>query len=244
MFELFQDGGLLSFGPEGWGDELLIGAWVTLQLAVVSFACGLFLGFGLAAARLSKYRAVQWPAAGYLLFMRGVPEFLVLLLVYNLAEQGLNQALMGLGFEGRVEIPRFAAAVLGLSLIFAAYFSEVLRGAYLAVPEGQMEAARAIGMSPFAAFWRVRLPQMWRFAIPGLGNLWMVVLKDTSLAAVIALDEVMRVAKVAGESEAAGGAAHAPLVFFLAAGVLYLMMTAVSDAARARLEARSRRGLS
>ena len=134
-------------------------------------------------------------------------------------------------------MPKFAAACVGLSLIFASYAAEVLRGAYQAVPTGQMEAAVAVGMSPWQALHRIRLPQMWRFAIPGLANLWMVMLKDTSLAAVIALNELLRVAKVAGETS------RTPLLFFVAAGVIYLLLTGLSDLARHRLEARARRGI-
>ena len=112
-----------------------------------------------------------------------------------------------------------------------------MRGAFLAASPGQIEAAIAFGMSPSQSFRRVRLPQMWRYAIPGLGNLWMVLIKDTSLAAVIALDDLLRMAKVAGENT------REPLLFFLAAGALYLMLTALSDIGRARLEKRARRGV-
>ena len=159
------------------------------------------------------------------------------MLVFFGLELVLQGIVTSLGFEYRVEVPKFIAATIGLSLIFAAYASEVFRGAYLAVPSGQMEAAIATGMSERQAFVRIRLPQMWRFAIPGLGNLWMVLLKDTSLAAVIALDELLRHAKVASEST------REPLLFYMAAGVLYLIMTGLSDIVRYRLEQASLRGI-
>ena len=166
---------LLAFGPQGWGDELLLGAWLTIQLAVVSLAGGLLFGLLLTAAAVSRFAPARWCSAAYMIFMRGVPEFLV--------------------------------------------------------------AAVAVGMSPWQALHRIRLPQMWRFAIPGLANLWMVMLKDTSLAAVIAINELLRVAKVAGETS------RTPLLFFVAAGVIYLLLTGLSDLARHRLEARARRGI-
>jgi len=227
---------LLSWGPNGWGDELLLGAWLTVQLAVVSLAAGLIFGMMLTGAAVSAWSPLRWLANTYMIFMRGVPEFLVLLLVFFGSEQLLNGALQFLGHPGGVTIPKFAAACMGLSLIFAAYACEVLRGAYQAVPPGQLEAARAVGMSNWQALRRIRLPQMWRFAIPGLANLWMVMLKDTSLAAVIALDELLRVAKVAGETT------RLPLLFFVVAGAIYLLLTALSDLGRHRLEARARRG--
>ena len=227
---------LLAFGDTGWGDELLAGASITVQLAIVSLACGLILGLVLTFGRLSRWRGLRWLTDVYIIFIRGTPEFLVLLLVFFGLDQVVHMAATGLGFKSGFEIPKFAAAVAGLSLIFGAYASEVFRGAYLAVPPGQIEAATACGMSNGQVFRRIRLPQMWRFAIPGLTNLWMVLLKDTSLAAVIALDELLRQAKVASE------ATREPLLFYAAAGVLYLVLTGISDIVRHRLERSAQRG--
>ena len=228
---------LLGFGPNGWGDDLLFAAWLTLRLAVVSIACALVMGFGLAAAKLSHWRILRYPAQVYTLIIRGVPEFLILLLVFFGSENLLNRIVPALGFDVQIEMPKFAAAAAGLSLIFAAYACEIFRGAYLAVPNGQIEAATSIGMRPWQTFLRIRFPQLWRFAIPGLGNLWMVVLKDTSLAAVIALNELLRTAKLAGETE------KSQLMFFFVAGLIYLAMTSASDVIRIRLENRARRGI-
>jgi len=228
---------LLGIGPGGWGDDLLRGAWVTVQLALSALALGLLLGLLLAGAKLAQNKLLNGFAALYTGFVRGTPEFLILLLIYFGLEAGVRALLSGLGFDIAFEMPKFLAAVLGLAFIFGAYACEVFRGAYLAVPKGLMEAAEASGMSPWLAFRRVRLPMMWRYAIPGLGNLWMVMLKDTSLAAVIALDELLRIAKIAGENTGD------PLTFFLAAGILYLIMTALSDYARHKIELRARRGM-
>lgn len=228
---------LLGIGPGGWGDDLLRGAWVTIQLALAALSLGLLIGLLLAGAKLSRFAPLNWFGSAYTGFVRGVPEFLILLLVY-FGSQSAVQALLGmLGLDIAFEMPKFLAAVLGLAFIFGAYACEVFRGAFQAVPKGLMEAAEASGMSPWLAFRRVRLPLMWRYAIPGLGNLWMVMLKDTSLAAVIALDELLRIAKIAGETT------REPLLFFLAAGALYLIMTAISDYGRHRIEQRARRGM-
>ena len=228
---------LLGIGPGGWGDDLLRGAWVTVQLALAALSLGLLIGLVMAGAKLSRFRPLNWLGAGYTGFIRGTPEFLILLLVYFGSESAVKSLLAALGVDIDFEMPKFLAAVLGLAVIFGAYACEVFRGAFQAVPKGLMEAAEASGMSPWLAFRRVRLPMMWRYAIPGLGNLWMVMLKDTSLAAVIALDELLRIAKIAGETT------RDPLLFFFAAGVLYLIMTALSDYGRHIVERRARRGM-
>jgi His/Glu/Gln/Arg/opine family amino acid ABC transporter permease subunit len=229
--------GLLSWGDTGWGDELFRGTLVTLQLAACALILGLALGFLLAAAKLSAYSALRWAGELYMAFIRATPEFLILLLFYYGIERAVQSLLTVIGLSVTFEMPRFLAAVIGLAAIFSAYAAEVFRGAYLAVPGGQIEAATACGMSRWQIFSRIRLPQMWRFAIPGLGNLWMVLLKDTSLAAVIAVDDLLRQAKIGSETT------RAPLTFYVAAGVIYLVLTGLSDIARDRLERRARRGM-
>jgi len=231
------DLGLLSFGDTGWGDELLAGCLVTLELALSALTIGLLLGLLLAGAKLSRFVVLRAVAETYTAFIRATPEFLILLLVYFGSEQAIRSALGLIGVSTSFEMPRFVAAVIGLAAIFCAYAAEVFRGAYLAVPRGQIEAGIACGMSSWRIFSRIRLPQMWRFAIPGLGNLWMVLLKDTSLAAVIAVDDLLRQAKIASE------VTRAPLTFYLAAGALYLVLTGLSDVMRDRLEKRSQRGV-
>lgn len=226
---------LLQWGDQGWGDDLAFGALITFQLALVSLAVGLVIGLLTAGGKISKHAPVRWLADGYTNLIRGVPEFLVILVVFF----GLDQLMTGiagaLGF--RIEgVSKFWAGVAGLSIIFGAYASEVFRGAYLAVPFGQIEAGMACGMSPMRVFFRIRLPQMWRYALPGLGNLWMVLLKDTSLVSVIALDELLRMAKIAGETT------RDPFLFYMAAAIIYLILTIISDVGRMRLEARASRG--
>lgn len=228
---------LLTFGDTGWGDELLAGCLITIQLALASLGSGLAFGLLIAGGKLSRYRVLRLAAEGYTTFIRAVPEFLIILLFYFGSERFVQYLFDLVGISVTFELPRFLAAVIGLSAIFAAYAAEVFRGAYLSVPEGQIEAGHASGMSNMQIFMRIRLPQMWRFAIPGLGNLWMVLLKDTSLAAVIAVDDLLRQAKIAGEST------RAPLTFYLAAGALYLILTGLSDILRERLERRAQRGI-
>lgn len=228
---------VLSFGDKGFGDELLAGTAITVELALASLVLGMLLGLALAGAKLSRSLLLRSLAEGYALVIRGIPEFLVVLMIFFGSGQALRSLLGALGYHGYVEVSAFAAGTLALGLVFGAFSSEVFRGAFLAVPRGQIEAAVACGMTRWQVFRRVRLPQMWRFAIPGLGNLWMVLLKDTSLVSVIALDELLRWSNVAAETT------RQPFTFYLAAAVIYLLLTIVSDGARVRLEAYAARGV-
>lgn len=224
---------LLGFGANGWGDELLIGALVTLALALCSVAVGLLLGSFLALLKLQPFRLGRGVAHAVTLVFRGTPEFLIILIVFFGLDHFINGLLVAIGSSSTVSTPKFWAATLALGLIFGVYASEVLKGAYQAVSTAHLEAADALGMGWWLKLRMVRAPLMWRHAIPGLMNLWLVLLKDTSLAAVIALDELLRTAKVAGESE------REPFLFFLAAGALYLVMTAVSERLRVWLSQRT-----
>lgn len=229
----------LSFGDKGFGDEILfIGAPLTIQLAMASLVLGLLLGLANASMGLSSWRVLRGTADAYTTVIRGIPEFLVVLVIFF----GSNELLIFVaarlfGYDGPVEMSRFLAGTLALGLIFGAYAGEVFRGAFQAVPRGQIEAAMACGMTRTQIFFRVRMPQMWRYAIPGLGNLWMVLLKDTSLVSVIALDETLRWSKVAAERTGL------PFSVYLFAAAIYLALTILSDMARSRLEMWSNRGV-
>lgn len=227
----------LSFGEQGFGDEILRGAWLTLQLALASLVFGLFMGLLAAAGKLSRSRVARGLANGYSEIVRGVPEMLVVLVVFFGASSALQELMALFGRDEYIEVNAFTAGTLALGLVFGAFASEVFRGAFLAVPKGQLEAGLSCGMSRWQVFHRVRLPQMWRFAIPGLGNLWMVLIKDTSLISVIALDELLRWSKVAAETT------KQPFTFYAVAAVVYLAMAIVSDWGRARLERSANRGV-
>lgn len=228
---------ILQFGDKGFGDELLLGALVTMEIALYSLAIGLVLGLLAAAGKLSQSRILRGIAEFYTLLIRGIPELLIILLVYYSGGAAIEALLKAVGFEGAFDFNKRLAGALALGLIFGAFAAEVFRGAFIAVPKGQIEAGVAVGMTPWQVFRRIRFPQMLRFAIPGLGNLWMVLLKDTSLVSVIALDELMRETNVAAE------ATQRPFVFYLAATVIYLLLTIVSDIFRVRLERHANRGV-
>jgi len=228
---------ILQFGDKGFGDELVLGALVTMEVALYSLAIGFALGLAAAGAKLSQSRILRGIAEAYTLLIRGIPELLIILLVYYSGGAAIEALLKLFGYEGGFDFNKRLAGALALGLIFGAFASEVFRGAFLAVHKGQIEAGIAVGMTRWQVFRRIRFPQMLRFAIPGLGNLWMVLLKDTSLVSVIALDELMRETNVAAE------ATQRPFVFYLAATVIYLLLTIVSDYFRARLERHANRGV-
>lgn len=222
---------------QGFGAQLLIGTALTIELALASAALGILIGLGLASLKLSRSRLGRGFADLYTTIFRGVPELIIVLLVYFGASIFLTSLSQLFGNEGAVELHPFLAGTLAMSLAFGAYASEVFRGALQALPRGQIEAARAFGMSRTLAFRRVALPQVWRFALPGLGNIFLVLLKDTSLVSVIGLEELMRKTAIAVSNT------KEPFAFYLAAAVIYLAMTVVSMVGLGALERRAGRGV-
>lgn len=211
---------------------LMQGLKLTLLLAVSTVAVGLVLGLALALAKMSRRAWLSRPAFAVTNFLRGIPEFLVLLVIYYGGAQLLNEVL-GLS----VEVGPFAAGLVALSLVFGAYASETFRGAFQSVPKGQVEAGRAYGFSGWQCFWLIELPQIWKVAIPGLGNLWQGTVKDTALVSVLGLDDLMRKSTQAAQST------REPFNFYLLAALIFLVITLVSMAILARLEKRASRGV-
>ena len=229
---------LLSFGDKGWGDELLRGAILTLELAAATLPIGLSLGFLIAFASLSQRRALRWFGFGYTTLMRGLPELLTLFVVYYGGGALINAAVRSLWPDAQaVEFSPFAAGVMALGMVFGAFAGEVLRGAFQSLPAGQIEAGLAVGMTRRTMFWRIKLPQVWRFALPGLGNLWINLLKDTSLVSVITLGELLR------QSQIAIRTTKEPFLFFLVACAIYWALCVLSEIALSRMERRANRGV-
>ncbi|SFB81476.1 amino acid ABC transporter membrane protein 1, PAAT family (TC 3.A.1.3.-) [Marinospirillum celere] len=215
----------------GFGHLLLAGTWVTLKLAFVSLFFGLVLGLLGALAKRSSLAPLRWLATTYTTLMRGLPELLLVLIIYF----GTTELLLHL-FDIYVEVSAFAAGVAALSIAFGAYATEVFRGALQELPKGQIEAAQALGMKPFKIFWLVMLPQLWRLALPGLGNLFLVLLKDTALVSVIGLNDLMRQAYVAA------GFTKLPFTFYMAAAGIYLVLTIIFMQLLRLMEQRANRG--
>ena len=228
---------LLSYGDQGWGDEFLAGAWLTLQISFCGYLIG--LGFGLmgAWAKLSGNRAAFLISETYTTLIRAVPELLLILLLYYSGSSAIAQLLSVMGMGEQVQVNGFAAAVATLGFVQGAYSTEVLRGAILSVPKGQMEAAKAYGMPPMLRFRRVLFPLMIRYALPGLNNLWVNILKDSSLISVVGLSELVFTSKTA-----ASGTKHY-FFFYTAAGLVFMLLTTMSNFGVSYLERRVNRGV-
>ncbi|MFQ2906819.1 arginine ABC transporter permease ArtQ [Aeromonas allosaccharophila] len=197
---------------------LLDAAWMTLGLALASLVGGMVLALAFSAAELSKQRALVWPVATLTTLIRGLPELLVVLFIYF----GSTQVLFLITGE-YVEFSPFACGVLALSLLFASYATQTLRAALNAVPAGQRLAAMALGLGKGHIFFRIVLPQAWRYALPGLGNQWLVLLKDTALVSLIGVNEMMRQAQMASAST------YEPFTWYAAAALIYLAISLVSE---------------
>jgi len=221
---------LLSFASGGWGAALLMGALVTLALALSCVPLGLPLGLGVAFAARSRRRWLRLSATAFSTVFRGLPELLTLLIIYYGCQIGAQKLLATLGYPADVRINAFVAAMIAFSLVFAAFSSEIWLGAFKTIPKGQFEAASALGLSPFTTFRKVVLPQLARIALPGLSNNWLSLLKDTSLVSTIALVDLMR------QTNLAVSVTKEPMLFYSVACFIYLFFSAISGRLFAYLE--------
>jgi polar amino acid transport system permease protein len=226
----------LLFGPDGWGGLLLKGTVVTVLLAVVTMPFGFAGGLSVAVLKLSPNRVVRALCEAYTTFFRGIPDLLSLFIVYFGLQALIDRIGTALSVGAHLELNAFAAGVVALAIVVSAYSSEVWISALKAVPAGQQEAARSLGLSARVTFAFVTLPQMMRIALPGLGNIWTILLKDTSLISTLAVMDLLRAA-----SEASRNTTR-PLLFYSAAAAVYLLISIVSGIAQAAMEKRSSRG--
>ncbi len=226
---------LLAFSPPGWGGNLLRGLLATIQIALGAYALGLILGMAGALGKIHGGPVLRTILEIYTTLIRAVPELVLILLLYYAGTDLLNTMLETFGFE-RINISALWAGIYVIGFVQGAYSTEVLRGAFLAVPTGQVEAARAVGMSPVRAHVRVIIPAMLPFALPGLANLWLIATKDTALLAVVGFSEL------ALETRQAAGSTKAYFLFYVAAGALYLLLSLVSTGIFSLIERRFRRG--
>ncbi|OQM76325.1 ABC transporter permease [Manganibacter manganicus] len=227
---------LLSPVPPGWGGSLLRGLLSSVEIAVGAFGLGLLIGICGAYGKLYGGPIAKDLWAVYTTIVRAVPELVLILLLYFAGTDLINRVLVMAGYEP-INISGLVAGILVLGFVQGAYSTEVIRGAILAIPQGQIEAARAYGMSPILMLKRITLPAMLPFAIPGLANLWLIATKDTALLAVVGFNELTLTTRVAA------GATKAYFTFFIAAGALYLLLTLVSNVFIRRIERWARRGM-
>jgi len=207
---------------QGFGPLLLAGTWETIKLAVLSLGAAFLLGLAGAAAKLSPNRMLSRIGTAYTTLIRAVPDLVLMLLLFYSIQIWLNDATDMMGMD-QIDIDPFVAGVITLGFIYGAYFTETFRGAFLAVPRGQLEAGHAYGMTNWQVFRRIMFPQMMRFALPGIGNNWQVLVKSTALVSIIGLADVVKASQDAGKGT---------LRFFfftLLAGAIYLVITTVSN---------------
>lgn len=206
----------------GYYFSILQGSLISVAVALTSLAIAVVLGLLAAVARLSHYRPSVYMATAYTTVMRGIPELVLMLLVFYGGTMGLNELLKWMGSASSVDINPFAAGTLTLGVIYGAYMSETFRGAILAIPAGQAEAAHAFGMGKWQLFFRIILPQMVRYALPGFSNNWLVLIKATALVSLIGLHDMTYMAKQAS------AATRQPFVFLLFTALLFLLFTSLS----------------
>jgi octopine/nopaline transport system permease protein len=228
---------LIGFGPSGWGASLLLAAGMTLAVATCGFLIGALIGTGTAFAKLSDSLVARALADGYTTVLRGVPDLLVIYLFYFGGSAALGAIGSLFGASGFIGMPAFVTGALAIGVVSGAYQAEVYRGAYKALARGEIEAAKAVGMPRPLMFRRIIAPQVLRYAIPGLGNVWQLVLKESALISVTGLVELLR------QSQVAAGSTRRPFDFYLTAAALYLLITWVSTVLFQRAEERSMRGV-
>lgn len=216
----------------GFLPSLLEGALVTLGVALASLALAMVLGLAGAMAKLSRWRWARGLAYLYTTLIRGVPDLVLMLLIFFGGQVAVNNLALALGHEDYIDIDPYLAGVLTIGFIFGAYLTEAFRGAFLAVPPGQREAGLAYGMSGWQVFARISFPQMFRHALPGLSNNWLVLIKSTAIVSVIGLHDLMT------RGQQAAGSTKEPFVFYTAVALIYLGFTTVSELVFDRLQRR------
>lgn len=220
----------------GYGPLLLSGTWMTIQLALLSLLLSVIIGLIGASSKLSNIKALRYIATAYTTLIRSVPDLVIMLLLFYSLQLGLNQITESLQMD-QIDINPFVAGVITLAFIYGAYFTETFRGAFQSVPTGQIEAAMAYGMTPWQVFRRVLFPQMMRFALPGIGNNWQVLIKATALVSIIGLTDIVKITQDAGRSSM-------QLFFFsIVAAAIYLAITTVSNLILMWLERRYSAGV-
>lgn len=228
---------LIGFGPRGWGLALVVATGMTLAVASCGFLVGSAVGAAIASAKLSANRVLRSLGDGYTTLLRGIPDLLVIYLFYFGGSAALGAAGKLFGAHGFIGMPAFMTGVLAIGIVSGAYQAEVLRGAFNMVARGELDAARSVGMGRWLRLRRIIAPQVLRYAIPGLGNTWQLVLKESALISVTGLVELLR------QSQVAAGSTRQPFDFYMVAAFLYLVITVASTQLFKHAERRSLRGV-
>ena len=213
---------LLAFGDTGWGDELFYATLMTIAVAITAMLIGFLFALIFTPLKLSKNKFLNLIANSYTTVIRGVPELLVIYLLFFGGTGAVMYIASIFGYNEYIEINAFITGAFSIGIISGAYSTEVFRGAIQSIDKGQFEAANVLGLNKFGKFFKIILPQTLRLAIPNLSNVWQITLKDTSLISVTGLVEIMR------QSYIAAGSTRDPLFFYSFAAVLYLLLTFIS----------------
>ncbi|MBV8652991.1 MAG: ABC transporter permease subunit [Alphaproteobacteria bacterium] len=228
---------LMGFGPQGWGPAMLLGALMTIAVAGSGFCLGAAIGTLGAWAKIAGGPLTRRIADLYTTVLRGIPDLLVIYLFYFGGSSVMTTLGHLFGATGFIGFPGFAAGALAIGIVCGAHHTEVFRGAFRAVSRGELEAARAVGMGPVLRFRRIVAPLVLRYALPGLGNVWQLVLKESALVSVTGVVELVR------EAQIGAGSTRQPFDFFIAAAALYLCVTTVSGWGLRRAERHFTRGM-
>lgn len=228
---------LIGFGPGGWGPALIAAAGLTVLVATGGFMLGSVIGGFIATLKLTQSAMLRVVGDVYTTVLRGVPDLLVIYLLYFGGSSALTAFAQTFGTSGFISLPPFATGVCALGVISGAFQAELFRGAYLALSKGELEAARSFGMRRWHMLRRIIIPQIIRYAIPGLGNIWQLALKESALISVVGLVELLR------KSQMGAGATYRPFDFYITAFFIYLFITWVSGQLFKWAERRSLRGV-
>lgn len=228
---------ILSFGDGGWGHALLTATGVTLAVAICGYLLGIVIGVLAAWAKISGGRTLRIIADAYTTVLRGIPDLLVIFLFYFGGSAMVTAIGRLFGAQGFIGFPSFLAGTVAIGICCGAQHTEVFRGAFKAVSPGEIEAARACGMGLWLRFRRIVGPLTFRYAVPGLGNVWQVVLKESALVSVTGLTELLR------QSQIGAGSTGLPFDFYLIAAMIYLAISSISSSLMHMAAVRSSRGL-
>ncbi|CAM3698151.1 amino acid ABC transporter permease [Rouxiella silvae] len=206
----------------GYSQVIIQGTLVTLELALSSVLLAVVIGLIGAGGKLSKSRVISGIFGAYTTLIRGVPDLVLMLLIFYGLQIALNNLTEAVGMD-QIDIDPLSAGIITLGFIYGAYFTETFRGAFMAVPRGQIEAAVAYGFSGSQIFRRILFPAMMRFALPGIANNWQVILKATALVSLLGLNDVVKATQLAGKGT------YQPFYFAIVAGIIYLVFTTLSN---------------
>lgn len=228
---------LVGFGAGGWGVQIIEATLMTVAVSLCAFLFGMIFGTLGAWAKLSSSLAARGVGEVYTTVLRGIPDLLVIYLLYFGGSTALTAIGRSFGAEGFIGVNAFLTGALAVGIVSGAYQTEVFRGAYLTIARGEREAAIAVGMRPLLMFRRIIVPQVVRFALPGMGNVWQLILKESALISVTGLVELLR------QSQVAAGSTKQPFPFYITAMAMYLVLTSASSWLFRWSETRALRGV-